>query len=60
MSSAVSREEFERLQEEVELLKESIGVLSNPELIEEIEEARRRRAEGNVVSLDDVEDELGE
>lgn len=60
MSSVVSREEFERLQEEVELLKESIGVLSNPELLEDIEQARRRREEGNVVSLDEAEDELGE
>lgn len=60
MSPAIRREEFEQLQEEVERLRESIGVLSNPELLEDVRAARNRREEGDVVSLDEAEEELNE
>lgn len=58
LSSAVSREEFEQLQEEVERLRESIGVLSNSELLEDVRVARNRFEEGDVVSLEDAGEQL--
>jgi PHD/YefM family antitoxin component YafN of YafNO toxin-antitoxin module len=60
LSSAVSREEFEQLQEEVERLQESIGVLSNSQLLDDVRAARTRREEGDVVSLEEAEEQLNE
>lgn len=60
LSSAVSREEFEQLQQEVKRLRESIGVLSNSGLLEDVRAARKRRAEGDVVSLEEAEEQLNE
>jgi PHD/YefM family antitoxin component YafN of YafNO toxin-antitoxin module len=60
MGSAVSREEFERLQQQVEILEESIGILSNKEMLQQIEDARRRRNEDDVISFDDVKDQFSE
>lgn len=60
MGSAVNREEFEQLQEEVERLRESIGVLSNSELLEDVRAARKRREEGDVVPLKEAEEQLNE
>ncbi|MCD6171013.1 MAG: hypothetical protein J7J36_01130 [Thermoplasmata archaeon] len=54
MPEAITKEEFEKLKEEVEHLKENIAILSNPEILEKIMEARKRMDEGKGISLEEL------
>ncbi len=54
MPEAITKEEFEKLKEEVEHLKENIAILSNPEILEKIMEARKRMDEGKEISLEEL------
>jgi len=54
MPETITKEEFERLKEEVEHLKENIAILSNPEILEKIMEARKRMDEGEEISLEEL------
>lgn len=58
MPRTVKREEFNELKGEVEHMRENIKLLSNPKVLEELEEAKERIEGGEGVSLDDVEKEL--
>ena len=55
MLETVTKKEFVELKGEVEHLKENIALLSNPELLERIKEARARLSRGEGVSLEDAE-----
>ena len=54
MPETITKEEFEKLKEEVEHLKENIAILSNPEILEKIKEARKRMDEGEEISLEEL------
>ena len=54
MPETITKEEFEKLKEEVEHLKENIAILSNPEILEKIMEARKRMDEGEEISLEEL------
>lgn len=55
---AVDREEFEELQKRVEFLQENLSILSNQDLLKEIQEARERKKSGEGIPLDDVREEM--
>ncbi|MFB6089318.1 MAG: hypothetical protein ABEK36_06070 [Candidatus Aenigmatarchaeota archaeon] len=52
MPQTVKREEFAELKGEVEHLRENIKLLSNPKVLKELEEAKKRIEEGKDISLD--------
>lgn len=54
----VKRKEFDELKEEVEHMRENIELLSNPKVLEELAEAKKRIAEGKGISLEEVEKDL--
>ncbi len=54
MPEAITRKEFHELKEEVEHIKENIAILSNPDLLEKIKEARMRLANGKGIELEKV------
>lgn len=54
MPQMITKEEFEKLKEEVEHLKENVAILSNPELLEKIIEAKERIDRGEGISLEKV------
>ncbi len=58
MHERITREDFERLKEEVKHLKENIAILSNPELLEKIKEARKRIDNGEGISLEKITKEI--
>lgn len=58
VADTVSRDEFLRLKEELEHLRENVALLANKELLEEIEEARKRRNKGEGESLEDVKKDV--
>ena len=58
MLETVTKQKFVELKEEVEHLKENIALLSNPELLEKIKEARARLSHGEGISLEDVEKDI--
>ncbi len=58
MHEMITREDFERLKEEVKHLKENIAILSDPELLEKIKEARKRIDNGEGISLEKITKEI--
>lgn len=54
MPEVITRKEFYELEEEVEHLKENIAILSNPELLEKIKDARERLSNGKGMELEKV------
>ncbi len=52
MHEVVTKKDFEKLKEEVEHIKENLAILSNPELLEKIKEAKERIEKGEGISLE--------
>ena len=54
----VKRKEFDELKNEVEHMRENMKLLSNPEVLKELKEAKKRIDEGKGIPLDEVEKDL--
>lgn len=54
----VKRKEFDELKDEVEHMRENMKLLSNPEVLKELKEAKKRIDEGKGIPLDEVENDL--
>ncbi|MFW5907858.1 MAG: hypothetical protein ACOCTR_05800 [Candidatus Natronoplasma sp.] len=57
-AETVERKEFNRSKDEVEHMRENIELLSNPEVLKELKEAKKRIDEGEGVPLEEVEKDL--
>jgi len=54
-TETVKRKEFDELKDEVEHMRENIELLSNPEVLKELKEAKDRIEEGEGIPLEEVE-----
>lgn len=59
LSAQILMEFFKRLENEIESFIETLEVMSDPEAIEDIKEARREYEKGKTTSFDDLIEETG-
>ena len=57
-TETVKRKEFDELKGEVEHMRENIELLSNPEVLKELKEAKKTIDEGEGIPLEEVEKDL--